>query len=276
MTLPAGFVFSQASLQDFVECPRRFELRYVLDVRWPSARDNAVTEWERHAQQGATFHRLIHRHTRGIPAETLSHAAKEHDILKWWQAFLHMPPQDLPAQIRRSEVRLSTPIGNHRLAARYDLLAIDPGSRAMIVDWKTNRKRPKRDWLERRMQSVVYPLVLAMAGAHLNGDQSIAPAQIELVYWFANYPAQVERFAYDPTQHTTARQKTQQLIETIDTYEAETWSLTDNVHKCRYCTYRTLCDREAVDATEMDAPTERKVEEELLDLDLEQIAEIEF
>jgi hypothetical protein len=126
------------------------------------------------------------------------------------------------------------------------------------------------------MQSLVYPFVLAMAGSHLNGDRPVAPEQIQLVYWFANFPAQVERFDYDRRGHGAARTRLESLINTIATYDAESWSLTDNVRRCRYCIYRTLCDREAVTPTELDAPAEHEVEDDLFDLDLEQIAEIEF
>ena len=35
-----------------------------------------------------------------------------------------------------------------RLTAKYDLFAVDPGKRAMIVDWKTTRRRTELDvWL---------------------------------------------------------------------------------------------------------------------------------
>lgn len=31
MNLPGSFHFTQSSLQDYLDCPRRFQLRYVLD-----------------------------------------------------------------------------------------------------------------------------------------------------------------------------------------------------------------------------------------------------
>jgi hypothetical protein len=36
MTLPYSFHFTQSSLQDYLDCPRRFQLRYVLDQPWPA------------------------------------------------------------------------------------------------------------------------------------------------------------------------------------------------------------------------------------------------
>ncbi|MCP4541151.1 MAG: PD-(D/E)XK nuclease family protein, partial [Chloroflexi bacterium] len=66
MTLPADFQFSQASLQDYVDCPRRFQLRYVLRVAWPAPEAEPVLENERYLQQGAAFHRLVHQHALGL------------------------------------------------------------------------------------------------------------------------------------------------------------------------------------------------------------------
>jgi len=36
MSLPTGFRFSQASLQDYVDCPQRFQLRYLAALQWPA------------------------------------------------------------------------------------------------------------------------------------------------------------------------------------------------------------------------------------------------
>ena len=134
MVLPANFRYSQASLQDYTDCPRRFQLRYVLDIRWPAAHQGPVLEWERRARRGAAFHRLIHQHITGIPAEALDTAARESGLWDWWQAYLTRPPRDLPASVHRPELRLSTPLGNYRLGARYDLLALEPGE---LVDTLT-------------------------------------------------------------------------------------------------------------------------------------------
>ena len=35
-TLPAQFAFSQSSLQDYADCPRRFQLRYLDKLIYPA------------------------------------------------------------------------------------------------------------------------------------------------------------------------------------------------------------------------------------------------
>jgi hypothetical protein len=171
--------------------------------------------------------------------------------------------------------------------ARYDLLAIEPGKQAIIVDWKTNEKRPLRTRLRDRWQTRVYRYVLVQAGAHLNNadtkpDEASGhpnarwrPDQVELIYWFANFATQPERFPYDDAQFTEDEWALQTTINEIAARKEGEWPLTEDLKQCRYCTYRTLCDREKVDAEE---PEWEPDDEEMLDLDidLEQIAEIEF
>ena len=278
MTLPPGFAFSQSSLHAYADCPRRFQLRYLLGTRWPAAGDEPSIEREQRMRQGAAFHHLVHQHTLGIPVEKLTPLAAQGDLRRWWNAYLNAAPAHLPTTLRRAEVRLSTPIDKYRLLARYDLLAIDPGRQAVIVDWKTEQYRPRRAQLAKRWQTLVYPFVLARAGRPINANAPILPEQIEMIYWFANYPAQTERFAYDRAQHTQTEQTLLALIHKIKAHQEAIWPLTDDANKCRYCTYRTLCDLEPAPGkaplpAEWEADTP---EDDLDDLALDQAAEIDF
>lgn len=284
MSLPDAFVFSQSSLQDYDDCARRFQLRYLLGVRWPAAHDKSAVEREQQMRLGLNFHHLVHQHVVGLPVDTLSKSVVEGPLHRWWQTYLAFPPANLPQALRRAEVRLVAPLGAHRLTARYDLIAVEPGQRAAIVDWKTEQNHPKRTWLQGRWQTRLYPYLLLRAGAELNGGAALRAAQIEMVYWFANYPAQVERFAYDDEQHAEIEQALKRLIGEIEVRAAsrsdepavgEIWPLTADARQCRYCTYRTLCGRE---------PGQETGEEDLqpvddpfdFDLNLDQIAEIVF
>ena len=274
MTLPDSFHFTQSSLQDYLDCPRRFQLRYVLDQPWPAVESEPLLERERLADLGRRFHQMAQRHTVGLPVEQIAASAQDPDLAHWWWNYLNVPPRDLPSAVRRAEVMLTAPLGAHRLSAKYDLLALDPGRRAVIVDWKTERKRPTRAQLAARMQTRVYRYVLVEAGAALNGGQPVEPEQVTMVYWFAAFPAEPEVFPYDSAQHADDATFLSSLVEEIASAgmempahaEAE-WQKTDDTKRCHYCTYRSLCDR----GTAAGISDESQVE---LDLDIE-LAEIE-
>ena len=89
MSLPEEFVFSQSALQDYIDCPRRFELRYLLDVRWPALETASALEHETHMLKGQEFHRLLHQHAVGIPAQTLEATLRDDEIRTWWEQYLH-------------------------------------------------------------------------------------------------------------------------------------------------------------------------------------------
>ena len=51
MALPSDFQFSQNNLQDYIDCPRRFELRHLQRLQWPAPQTEPIIEQERHIQQ---------------------------------------------------------------------------------------------------------------------------------------------------------------------------------------------------------------------------------
>ncbi len=88
MTLPPGFQFSQASLQDYADCPRRFQLRYLLKIAWPAVQSEPLQEHERFMRQGERFHRLVQQYFLGLPPEMLAAQTKDPDLALWWENFL--------------------------------------------------------------------------------------------------------------------------------------------------------------------------------------------
>jgi hypothetical protein len=288
MALPPDFQFSQASLQDYVECRRRFQLRYLLQLQWPAAEAEPAEEHEQHMLDGATFHRLIHQHRLGIPAEQLR-PDDDGPLGEWWRAYLAAPPADLPRE-QYTELALSVPLGEHRLIAKFDLLAVEPGRRAVIVDWKTSRRqaanwltarRQAANWLTARLQTRVYRYVLSQAGAHLNAGAAIQPEQIRMVYWFAVDPEHPETLRYDAMAAAADGRYLAGLVEQIAASGEDDFPKTDDARRCRFCAYRSLCNRgiEAGLLTEEGAEDAEEPEPEFdwdRGIDFEQIAEIAF
>lgn len=276
MTLPDDFQFSQSSLQDYADCPRRFELRYLDQLQWPAIEAEPIQERERHMRRGADFHHMVHQHLSGVPADALAGtAATDPDLQRWWAAYRADSWIAALPETRYPELTLSAPVNGYRLLAKYDLVALQPGQRAVIVDWKTAQRKPARERLQERLQTVVYRYVLVEAGAHLNGGAIIAPEQVEMVYWFAVDPAHPIRFPYDAAQYAQDRDM---LISLVGDIRARAvFDKTADTHRCRFCVYRSLCDRgiEAGHEDEIDAEPGDETSVDL-DFDFDQIAEIEF
>ncbi len=276
MNLSADFAFTQGSLGDYADCARRFELRYIKRLRYPAPEVKQSLEYERRMRQGVRFHKLVQQHLNGNPADLLgSSLADDADLARWWESYLRNGLSDLPPQ-RHAEITLQTHLGGQRLVAKYDLLALEPGGAAVIVDWKTGEGLPARNALQWRLQTVVYRYVLARAGAHLYGEP-IPPERIRMDYVYVAQGGQRLSFDYSAAQLAADEARLLEMINAIGS--ATAFPLTDQLGRCKYCTYRAFCDRgEAGDLDDFafDDELDEIDEEETFDLDFDQIAEIEF
>lgn len=275
MRLPDDFTFSQNSLQDYVDCPRRFELRYIEGVRYPSLEAEPALKHEEHMRQGAQFHKMVQQHLVGVPADRIARSVSDDDTLStWWETFRASGLKGVPEQ-RYAETTLETAIGNYRLIAKYDLLAIEPDGRAMIIDWKTSHKVTSKTWLAKRLQTIVYRYVLAQAGAHLYGDKLIPPENISMTYWFVGHDGKQVTFDYSAEQMQADEATLLQLIN--DTATANLFPLTEDTRHCTFCTYRSLCNRGETAGQWDDFEVDERVNEgDDFEIDFDQIAEIEF
>ena len=273
--VPALFTFSQSSLQDYADCPRRFQLRYLDRLLYPAAESEPALENERHQQEGQYFHRLAQQYLLSILAEKLARLANTPNLKRWWENFIHAKDlaglRDLPGLY--PEVTLSSPLGDFRLVAKYDLIAITEEEKIIIYDWKTYRKRPRNEWLSTRWQTRVYRVLLVAAGSQLIGGRPIVPERCEIVYWFTNYPDDPARFPYNEAQYKRDWDALVKLTEEIRT--ASSYPLTVDRQMCAYCTYRSYCDR-GIRAGDLGAIEAEMEAESLFDVNFEQIGEIEF
>jgi len=278
---------SQSSLQDYVDCARRFQLRYIDRLSYPAIESEPALENEKHLQEGEYFHRLAQQYLIGIPTEQVGKLANTPNLQRWSENFINSPDLlglgDLTGL--HPEYTLSAPLGKFRLLAKYDLIAIENG-KATIYDWKTYRKRPRNEWLAARMQTRVYRALLVQAGAHLNGGKPFdklrttpfEPEQIEMIYWFADFPNDPARFTYTSAQYQRDWDLLIKFADEILRYaqdDTSSYPLTDDTTKCLYCPYRSYCQR-GVKAGDMDQAEAETEAEELFDVNFEQIGEISF
>lgn len=285
--LPPGFIFSQGSLQDYAECPQRFLLRYLLRLAWPALQSEPVVENERRMQQGERFHRLAQQYWLGVPADRLESMIHDEELRQWWKQFTRFAESLRDAQRLYPEVGLSAPLGDQRLTAQFDLIVAGADGRFTIFDWKTSRRKPRRAWLEARMQTRAYPYLLARAGASFNGGQAISPEKVEMVYWYPAHPTRPERFAYSASKYAEDQAYLTGLVQEIarragllalaEAPGSDLFPLTEREERCAFCVYRSLCERGeragSTDETREDPEAENERE---ISLDFEQIAEIEF
>ena len=279
MTLPAEFTFSQSNLQDYRDCPYRFYLRYILHTRWPALVVEDALKFEQRSQSGARFHRLVQQYLLGVPEdrlEALVASDPNPDLSQWWENFLDTIPPMLEGE-RFVETTLVTTLAGHRILAKYDLILVMPNGRLVIYDWKTSQRKPRKDWLEDRIQTRLYQFLLVCSGSTLTDQEAVTPENIEMRYWYAPGRSAPITIPYDANAYEQDRTFLSNLIEEIQDKSTDSFFRTADEARCRFCVFRAHCDRGTIggelDEFE-DGESSSDGVEELLDFD--QISEIEF
>jgi hypothetical protein len=260
--LPPNFTFAQSSLQAYKDCPRRFWLAYIEQLPWPAVEASPVGEMETLMQRGKRFHRLVERTEIEMDPEAIRAqlgAQEDQEIARQYDEYLEHRPRDLPGPVREVETALGTALWLHgegdeevcvRLVAKYDLIAAEPGGRAVIVDWKTGKRVPTAAILREAMQSLVYPFVLVEASKGLPWGP-VRPEQVEMRYWFTAKPTGAITLPYDGPAHDHATARLRNLISAIlrgkdvDDFPKVEDTPGNRKRFCSFCVYRSRCDRGA-------------------------------
>ncbi len=269
--LPTEFQFSQKVLQSYIDCPRRFELQYLLKQPWPAVETQPIIELEHHLELGRNFHKMVQQYILGVPLEDMDLTAQDRQLVDWWQAFKDRGPQVDPDHCS-TEVTLTTRIRGYQLLAQYDLIQIGKNDTLEIFDWKTTNISLSKVWLQKRLQTRVYLYVISNS-CDLHLMKSITPECIKMRYWFPQHPEHVVLIQYSENQKKNDEEMLGSLIDEIVQHQ-EKYPLTDDSKQCKYCQYRSLCDRgiKAGDFQESMSSDEDVASE----IDFDQITEIQF
>ncbi len=238
---------SATSIRDYLDCARRFQLRYILEQPWPAAKNEPLLEYELSRQRGAQFHRLLERYYLGVDARTLSDMITDPVIRGWWQIHQDQQPVDVVTSERILPEKLfQAKLDDYVLTAFLDLVVIGTDDTVTIIDWKTTHREPNPQEWSSSIQTLVYLYVVGEKIAALQ-NHSVRLSDIKMLYWFVEHPKQPVLINYGDIQHEQAKSKLRGLLQPLsDRLKAESnieWPKTPDIKKCKFCVYRSLCDR---------------------------------
>jgi hypothetical protein len=106
------------------------------------------------------------------------------------------------------------------------------------------------------------------------GGNPIQPEQVEMIYWYSDFPSEPAHFPYNAAQFKRDWDALVAMINEIGNHRH--FPLTEDEKKCTYCPYRSYCNRGGKAGTMGEA--EEGMEENTSEsaLNYEQIGEIEF
>jgi len=278
MILPEQFDFTQSNLQDYADCPYRFYLRHIRHTKWPALIVDSALKFERRTRAGARFHRMVQQYLSGVPESQITDfvlADPLPDIAIWWNSFLNFIPPWLDGR-HLVETILSTHHAGHRLIAKYDLILVQDQDKFIIFDWKTSSRKPRKEWLLQKSQTKLYRFILTQAGSIFKPNE-IKPSQVTMNYWYASVPDTPISLPYDLEAYEKDEAFLTQIIGEIRDNEKSDFVRTSDGRKCRYCVYRSHCDR-GIQAGNLEDYEDFDLSErqDELDIDFENIQEIEF
>ncbi len=248
-------LLDQSALAAFQVCPRRFQLRYILKLAWPSApldrRQSQAVE------RGRQFHRLIEQRFLGVPVE--EEAIADDVVRDWWARFADSD-MALADGRRWPEHRLTIPVGENFLSGRFDLLIVgeERGEPfAHLFDWKTSKPRAISD-LEAAWQTRLYLALLAEGGRALSEEgRPIAADRIKMTYWYTREADHPRVLAYNEARHRENWSGIGDVAAQIEAYKgADVWPLTEDWRRCRGCPYQVYCGRQEAGAAANEASEE--------------------
>lgn len=279
MNLPQNFDFTQSKLQDYVDCPYRFFMRYIRQIKYPALIVDDALEFEQRGQTGARFHRLVQQYLLGMPESRLSEIAAadpSQNMRRWWDDFFAFIPPLLQGE-RWVEIILSTNLLRQRLLAKYDLILAQEDGPCIIFDWKTSQRKPRKEWLLERVQTRIYRFILSQSESTFGNKQNIDPELITMAYWFTAAPEVPVTLPYNQAMVESDKGYLSRLISEILERDENGFYRTDDLKKCHYCVYRSHCDR-GVKAGSLESFEDFDVNPESpdFDFDFESITEIEF
>jgi predicted RecB family nuclease len=272
MNLPEDFMFSQSNLQNYFDCQRRFELMYLKKQRYPASLVGDFIEYQKHLKRGEEFHRFVHQHLAGVPSNILLKYIHDEELEAWFKVVVDTILPKLEG-ITYPETTLSVQLAEFTVTAKYDLLVIQPNKKALILDWKTVDHLPKRDELLKRLQTIVYRYVLARGGSALNAGQRILPEHIELKYCYVAKDGMLISLPYSQEQYEEDEAFLLRHAEIINT--RPDFPMTEQTERCRFCQFRSLCNRGRV-AGKLSDWLNTTHDEQIFEINFDDIEEVEF
>lgn len=254
MTPKPNFIFSANSLQDYLDCPRRFELKYILKQAWPALSSEPALQFERHIALGNQFHQYVNQFMSGVPLEPLLESIQDSDLQAWFRNFLNFFER-VPAVQKFSEFRLLTSLQQQPLIAVCDLIVIFQDGDLSIYDWKTTQRIPKKEELIHRIQTLLYPFIVFQTAPRFLTEGFSNPEKISLRYvYVAQAHDNVLEFPYSAEQHHHNQQYLEKLISEILSLQPGSFPCTSNRRACAFCNYRSLCERGSLAGNLADSP----------------------
>jgi len=241
---------SAQALSTYQTCALRFKFRYVDNLFWSKLWGSAPAD-RAALERGQAFHLMARRYYMGLDPAQLADPLEQKELEAWMQLLTGFLPRSFdPLFYPELELRLNRP--DLKFMAKFDLVVVDPDGRATIFDWKTEKRMPRRSYLQKSAQTLVYRYMLCEAGGAYSPRGRFRPDEVTMIYWNPLFPSKWERMAYSETQFHKDQGYLQELSARILHTAPDMFLATTNEAACRSCEYQMVCHGRRSEQVETD------------------------
>lgn len=230
--------FSASQVEAFLSCRRKYYYGSLVRLNWPAPFDRNFQKAEALTALGRDFHLAVQRVIQRILTIDEAIQTNQGRVKIWLEQFSRTIALPSDGAVY-AELPLTMAIGEDLWNGKIDSLAVS-GGRATIYDWKTTRRPGKRSDYAEAAQTRLYR-ALAVANRDALGIAPNRLPDIEMIYWFANFPDDPIRFTYSESAYAEdLAALTALAAEMRSTNEAD-YPRTRDAKTCAWCRYRTYC-----------------------------------
>lgn len=238
------FMYTQYSLSTFENCPLKFKMRYLENLKWNGIN---LPEVKERLELGNDFHLLAYRYFMGIEKGVIEVS----DELLMWMNNLINDFKINEDYIYLPEYKLRLSLEDLKLEANFDLLIVKEDS-IEIWDWKThdnNSGKSKGNSANRLIESLqtkVYMFVLNELSSLIYGEK-LGSEKISMHYWQPSPPKVLTEIKYSKEMHNQFRNILKGKIDKINCYDYSYFDKGLFIKHCKECEFNWFCNKERID-----------------------------
>ena len=227
-----NFFYSQNSIKNFLECPKKFKYRYLEGISWKNS-DELIKQ---SLKDGEDFHILAERYFLGMDEDFYY---KDINKLSKWMMDLkkNFPKNKNNSYLGEYEIRQKK--NGINLMARYDLISFKSTGEIEIYDWKTNKDKFHPNFGSNSLQTKIY-LFLLTENLNLFSINYFKFKNISMTYWQTNFPDSPLRISYSSQMHEENKIYLKNLIKEINSYDFSKFEQSDK-KACKFCEFMSIC-----------------------------------
>ena len=229
-------ILTQTQISAYERCRYFYYLRNVRKLVWPIEAGES-----KNVRQGDDFHLLVRQLILGFPAESLIVPEKDENVRRWLDVYCSVQPLGSPEQVF-AEKEVSLLFADVLWLGKFDALTVND-DRLTIYDWKTGSARPEQEKYQKAPQTRLYRFLARSCASRLIGAglHAVPAENIEMVYWFPEYPDREVRLPYSEEEYQLDMTWIKTRAREMSSVEESDYPRTQNTRHCRFCAYRTFC-----------------------------------